>query len=58
MWFNQMTDQEVKRGANQPNLEMVGCTDKDHQALSQRSWANLINLTTYFHRVSTIIPQG
>ena len=48
-----MTDQEAKSGPNQPNLnwqlEMVGFTDKDHQALSQGSWASLIGLTTYFH---------
>ena len=34
MWFDQMKGQEVNRGPNKPNLcrqlEMVGCTDKNH----------------------------
>jgi len=34
MWFDQMMEQEVRRGSNQRNLDqqlrMVGYTDKDH----------------------------
>ena len=57
-----MKDQEVKRAPNQPNinhqLEMVGCTDKNPQALSQWSWTSLIGLTIYFHGAGPIKPQG
>ena len=62
MSFDQMKDQEVKRGPNKPNLyrhlKMVDCSDEDHpsplsRAVGKSNWPNHL-----FHGVSPIRPQG
>ena len=62
MWFDQMKDLEVKKGSKQPNLylqlDMVGCTNKTIQVLSQGSWISLIGVTIYFYGVGPIKPQS